>query len=249
MFDDGDEEVFVAPDEAPAWALKLFKTLEAVSVKLDDKLNSISQKFDNYKAKVDSDIKEFKNEISEKVANMEASVKFISDNFDKQASVNTGLHKEIAELKNELNAANERHANEIDSLEQYSRRNCVVLHGATEQENEDTDQLFINTIRDHLGVDIKVRDIDRSHRLGPKRTDGSARALIVKFARYNVRSRVFREKRKFKNSGLVLSESLTKRRVEMVNSARDKYGKANVWSSDGEIMVLKNSKKMNVRYL
>jgi len=253
---DGSDEVFVAPDEAPAWALKLFKSLETVSSKMDEKFDQLSLKFDDinsrfndYKVHVESEIDVFKSDISTKVAAMEKSVTFISDNFDKQLVINTNLEKEIDKLKTELKSANDRNADGIDSLEQYSRRNCVVLHGVPEKEKEDTDQLFINKIQEHLGVEVKVRDIDRSHRLGAKRSDGSGRAIIVKFARYNVRARVFREKRKLKSTGLMLTESLTKKRVAMLNAARDKFGKMNVWSSDGEIMVLKGEQKVNVRNL
>ena len=43
-------------------------------------------------------------------------------------------------------------------------------------------------------------------------------SVIVKFARYNVRSRVFREKQKLKGTGL------TTKRNGLLNDAREKYG-------------------------
>ena len=131
--------------------------------------------------------------------------------------------------------------------QKYSRRNCLLLHGVPESEKEDTDALLRTTVSEHLGVEIKGHDLDRTHRIGAKRGDGSARPIIAKFTRYNKRAAVFREKRKFKGSGFVLTESLTKRRVAVLNSARDKYGKNNVWTSDGEILVSKDKKTVNVR--
>ena len=109
-----------------------------------------------------------------------------------------------------------------------------------------TDEVFINTISKHLGVKIDISDIDRSHRIGAPRTNGEARPIIVKFARYNVRSSVFRAKRKFKNSGMLLTDSLTRRRIGILNEARDRYGKTNVWTMDGEIFTKINNKNVNI---
>ena len=63
-------------------------------------------------------------------------------------------------------------SSEIDDLEQYSRRNCLVLHGVNESNNENTNEIIIKTFSEELGVEIKEDDLDRSHRLGkPKRKD------------------------------------------------------------------------------
>ena len=55
---------------------------------------------------------------------------------------------------------------EIDDLEQYSRRNCLVLHGVNENNDENTNEIIVKTFSEKLGVEIKEDD----HRLGkPKR--------------------------------------------------------------------------------
>ena len=36
-------------------------------------------------------------------------------------------------------------SSEIDDLEQYSRRNCLVLHGVNESNNENTNEILIKT--------------------------------------------------------------------------------------------------------
>ena len=58
----------------------------------------------------------------------------------------------------------------------------------------------------------------------------------MKFAKYNVRGRVFREKRKLKGTGKSITESLTTKRIGQLNDAREKYGFNNVWSYDGNIL-------------
>ena len=58
----------------------------------------------------------------------------------------------------------------------------------------------------------------------------------MKFAKYNVRGRVFREKRKLKGTGKSITESLTTKRIGQLNDAREKYGFDNVGSYDGNIL-------------
>ena len=75
------------------------------------------------------------------------------------------------------------------------------------------------------------------HRIGRyNKAKKKARPIIVKFARYNVRGKVFREKRKLKGTGKSITESLTTKRIGQLNDAREKYGFNNAWSYDGKIL-------------
>ena len=86
---------------------------------------------------------------------------------------------------------------EIDDLEQYSRRNCLVLHDVVETNAECTDDIIIKTSAEELGIDVKQEDLDRRHRLGRvKRNENKPRPIIVNFARYAVRNKVFSNKQK-----------------------------------------------------
>ena len=242
---DGEEQIYEMPDDAPVWVPLLFQSFDKMTqrmVEMTCKVDEIGSKFDDFRKDVNTQITEFKSEIDKKVDDLDESVKFIDGKFDDQ-------QKEIDNLKKELKNAIEAQRDATDALEQYSRRNCALLHGVPEADKEDTDALFRTTVAEHLGVAVKDRDLDRTHRIGPKRSDGSARPIIAKFARYNVRAAVFRQKKKFKGTGFVITESLTKRRVAALNEARDKYGKTNVWTSDGEILVSKDKKTVNVRNL
>ena len=57
---------------------------------------------------------------------------------------------------------------QVDEQEQYFRRNCLLIHGVEENENEDSDTLSINIFNEHLGVDIQPSDIDQTHLIGNK---------------------------------------------------------------------------------
>ena len=58
----------------------------------------------------------------------------------------------------------------LDRPEQYSRRNCLLIHGLPESKNENIDELVIDTIKEKMGEEIKKDEINRSHRLGAPKT-------------------------------------------------------------------------------
>ena len=85
-----------------------------------------------------------------------------------------------------------------------------------------------------MDEEITHLDIDRSHCLGNRKFDLSKpRPIIIKFFRYNVRARIFKNKRKLKGKRTSVTERLTKTRMEKLQKAREKYGFRNVWSNDG----------------
>ena len=119
----------------------------------------------------------------------------------------------------------------IDRQEQYSRPSFILIHGIAENKEENTDQQVIDFINENLDIKIDEIDIGRPHRIGRSdKTKKKARPIIVKFTRYNVRSRVFREKQKLKGTGL------TTKRIGQLNDAREKYGFNNVWPYDRKIL-------------
>ena len=86
---------------------------------------------------------------------------------------NDKLKSEVAQLHDELNV-----------LEQYSRRNCVRVFGMSECAEENADDLIKKLAHDRLGLEISDNDIDRSHRIGKPDRKGQ-RAIIVKFTNYS----------------------------------------------------------------
>ena len=85
---------------------------------------------------------------------------------------------------------------QVDKQEQYSRRNCLLLHGIPRNNNEKTDNLCLAAMNDHLELSITEADIERTHRIGKPRDSGQKlRPIIVKFVRYNDRRTYLTEKR------------------------------------------------------
>ena len=142
---------------------------------------------------------------------------------------------------------------EIDDLEQYSRRPCLLIHGLAEEEAE-TNETLEEKVKDvfntklELGVNggqIKTHHLDRLHRLGKRRSGNAAkpRPIIVKFNSYRQRRKVFAIKKKLKNfktetTSIVITENLTKKKYALLNKCRDKFGNKSAWSYDGRIYAI-----------
>ena len=128
--------------------------------------------------------------------------------------------------------------NKIDRQEQYSRRNCILIYWIGENKEENTDQQAIDFINYNLDTKIdEIDEIDRSHGIGCyDKAKKKARPIIMKFARQNVRGRVFREKRKLKGTGKSNTKSLTTKGTGELNDAREKYGFNYVWSYYGNVL-------------
>jgi len=134
---------------------------------------------------------------------------------------------------------------QLDEQEQYSRRNCLVFHGVTEQQ-KDTTTAVTDLCSRSLGVTVDSRSIDRSHRLG-KPTGDKPRPIIVKFTNYEQRQKIFSVKRKLKGTKTAITENLTRRRSALLQKARSTTGVTAVWSMDGRIVCLTSSgRKVNI---
>ena len=79
------------------------------------------------------------------------------------------------------------------------------------------------------------KELDGTHRIGnPKSGNKSPRPIIVKFGRYNTRRKVFVNKKRLKNTGISITEKLTKHRMEFLKKPKNEFG-FNVWTVDGRI--------------
>ena len=184
------------------------------------------------------------------LSEIQKTVDFLSTKFDKLEQDRIKKEEMISGLQNEVSALNKKVATlekQADDQEQYSRRNCLLLHGTDEDQDESTDVKVINIVKDKLEIEISESDIDRSHRIG-KKSSGKKRPIIIKFARYNCRRHVYHNKKKLKDSGMSITESLTKFRLSKLNEARDHHGFRNVWSVDGRIMFKDGEDKPKLYY-
>ena len=68
--------------------------------------------------------------------------------------------------------------NLVDRQEQYSRRNCLLVHEIAETNKENTDGLVLKTLNEKLGINITKNETDRSHRISRKMHGQKPRSII-----------------------------------------------------------------------
>ena len=131
----------------------------------------------------------------------------------------------------------------IDDLEQYSRSNGLILHGCQNVPAKATNEIFesfvLNTLNSRLNLpsELTHSDIDISHVLPSAKNKNP---IIIKFVRRTVRNMVFNHKSNLKtrqesDPKLALTESLTKRRLRLVEQTRESFGFKNVWTLKGSV--------------
>ena len=130
----------------------------------------------------------------------------------------------------------ERLSEELNNLEQYSRKNSVEIHGMPHDAYTNTGQVVIK-LAEALNITVELEDIEISHNKG--------KAIIAKFVNHNAKARLYKERTKLKdvrlddlfprypstdgNRRIYLNENLTPYKRELV-------GEANKRKHDGTLV-------------
>ena len=140
----------------------------------------------------------------------------------------------------------------LDDLEQYGRSNCLIIHRCEEVpkrgeylEHEKYVCGLLN-LNLKLNPSLQVNDIDIAHPLPAKNNNCP---VIVKFLRRSQRNYFFSQKRLLKGKQMIITESLTKRRLQRLEAARDVFGWRSVWSFNGDVYAFAGGKKKFIRNL
>ena len=154
------------------------------------------------------------------------------------------LQKELNKVKAEVATLKSEKARDkfsIDRLEQYTRKDNMLISNITDPhlKDEDTNDVAVKLAR-ALGVEIKPEDISTSHRLG-KVTANYVRPVIVRFARRDVKRQLMMKRKMLKNNlqypNVYINDDLTRNRYKITKELRDKEFR--VWTQDGKIFYKK----------
>ena len=204
-------DVFEEGLESPECKEILFNCLRNLQEKVTEIFNLV-QDTKNMQMKGDKQLEELK-----------SSVEVMSDKFDEYEKDRKEKEKIINGLQNEVSFLKERIdllEKKSDDSEQYSRRNCLLVHGVEEQEQENTDNIVLNVIKEHLDIELLVKDFDRSHRTGKSNSKSKRRPIIVKFISYNDRRAIFNNKKRLKGTGISITDSLTAERMRQLKKCK-----------------------------
>lgn len=110
-----------------------------------------------------------------------------------QLILDVGVHKEaLGHLETEVHALRKENKSlkaSVQECRRYSWRWFLKLHGVAEKDSEDVRSVILNILgRIAPGVGVELQDsVDIVHRLGPKRTDGKSRSIIILFSQHRIR--------------------------------------------------------------
>ena len=214
-------------DKEPHWVPLIFQSLGAVR----EDIRGLSEELKSEMAVLRSEMSSMKSEMATlKTENTE-----LKSECESYKSEMAALKVDTAELKKTVGLL----LAQVDSNEQHSRSECLLLHGVPEKTNptvpENSKLLFASEISSKCGVTINERNIKRAHRYGPPRRDGKPRPIIARFHDAGIRNSVYSKKKNLKGKGIFVTENLTKRRMDMFIKAKDEYGNQSVWTKEGRI--------------
>jgi regulator of replication initiation timing len=209
----------------------------------------------------------------EKINTMETSLELLSSKYDELLKTCNSLKKEVnslkienKSLKAEIVASKEKitlNANDINDLEQYSRRDCLEIRGIPQYKDEDTDDL-VKKVGELIDVNLRYDDISVSHRLSngiQTRDDGvqikRVPSIIVKFTKRSDRDEFYQARKHLKgkttrdmgftrqpSQPIYISESLTRKNKDIFNTclkAKKEFGFKFIWTNYGKTCLRKNS--------
>ncbi|KAI5639629.1 hypothetical protein NE865_07876 [Phthorimaea operculella] len=124
-----------------------------------------------------------------------------------------------------------------DRHETFLRRKVLLLHGIAETKNEKVEETILDILTNQMQLsDFTCSDLQSCHRLGA--ASSKPRPVLVRFRDLHHCRLVWDTKTSLKDSGIVISEFLTKSRHDVFMAARKHFGVRNCWSSDGRITIL-----------
>ena len=215
---------------------------------------SISSIFEEHKA--------LRKEIEELKSNINFNDKELKDlkaSLQKSKDENKELKNSLASTNRQLKAAQQnlttqaedyaQMLDDLDNLEQYTRKNSLEIQGLPEDANSSTEMAVIK-VAEALNITVEPEDIDISHKLK------NGKGIIVKFVSHKVKSKLYKERTNLKHvkisdvfpsypaygqqRRIFINENLTayrRRLVEAANKQRRDGLLLSVWTLDGKVYV------------
>ena len=216
---------------------------EILEEKLNKKLNPILKSVEFMSASFD--------EITKKMVKLEQDKNEIS-------MENKQLKSECLRLSNDLELLKQ----EMNNMEQYSRRDCLEIRGIPPTTNEDTNKI-VQSIGNQIGVEVADTDISISHRLpsehGRNQLHGDHNstirdpAIIVKFTRRDIRDKFYKARKNLRDKTtrdigmlrtterrIYIGENLTRHNRKLFNrclQAKRELKYKFIWTSAGKVLL------------
>ena len=122
-----------------------------------------------------------------------------------------------------------------------------MVHGVTESQYEDTDFVLTETLNELLQEKLTDVDIDRRHRIGNLKRANNQGLSSSSLSNITLET-VVKNKKKLKDTGISITDSLTQKRMQMLTKARNEFLFKNVSTQDGKILVKLDDNTVKVYY-
>ena len=160
--------------------------------------------------------------LDDRTVELEGRVFDMGHSISKLEESNTKLEMDNSELRNrvsELKYAEQVRANELNELQQYTRRNSIRIYGIDDPDKSEashvTSERVIKLLNNELGMTVQPRDIDITHRMGRFNPSGN-RPIICKFVSRTVKIQTINMRRKLKGKAVVIREDLTIKNAKLL---------------------------------
>ena len=158
-----------------------------------------------------------------------------------------------------MKTENKKLRQEVENLQQYTRRNNVVISGIKYEEGENLFEL-IRKCADDVNVKIEPQDIDIAHRLPKRRDTSEPPVILVKFVRRTLKHQLmslWKANRSKKQSGtptpketVYINDHLTQKSAHLLRKAKECRNRGElkyVWTKDGGVYVRREENEKAVR--
>ena len=152
-----------------------------------------------------------KRHLSSQIDGVDNSVEFLSkiiEDLREELQVTKAELKHTKDLENDINTLklqNKQMHQKLLDLENYSRRENLIISGILENETEkDSKTVCSEFFKDKLKINKPI-EIIRCHRIGKP---GGKRPLIVRFREYEDKELVLKQRKLLKNSAIYLNDDL-----------------------------------------
>lgn len=142
------------------------------------------------------------------------------------------------EMQNTLNSqriAIKQLEAKMESFRQREKINNVCVYGVEESDGEIIEEKMIKLFTQKLKVNTSKEYMIKCYRVGENRE--KPRPVIVKFADYNKKVSILKNKSNLKGTKIGLMEELTKSRFFLYKTAQKKVDWKRVFTRDGNILV------------
>lgn len=177
------------------------------------------------------------------------TIKELFENDEFVAMILKKVNDKARELEKKVNSYEEKIVSlelQIEGLKQNEKSKNVCLYGLEDVENENLKENVRKIFKDKMNIELQQDDIQRCFRIGNNRA--KARPTVIIFERTQQRNLIMKNCSKLKGTNLGIAEDLVKRRLNLLNEAKEKFGRKKVYTFDGNIYVWKSdNSKVKIR--